>query len=1041
MTAHRSATGKPARRLFALTLFLTLLVWACATTAFATTSVLIVNPQNSENVSGLIAPAMYLVNGTAFDADSVNLFIFKTGMAQPGSPTATAFPRRGVWEYSWDISGAGFVNGDTYTIKAVGVKKGKDQASVMATLVKIDKPATGPSGGLTLLPSSVDSSLYLNATTIGGSVNVQYRARSNAALTTINYGETTGVANASTLDSKFLNSDNGATLYVTYPFNSAIASFRTLFVKFADAANTSALFQRTILVDTLSPVVGATVSSSSILSGAAPRTILSGIATDPNSGAVAPGSNYASGIADVKILAFRNTDAAGVATDPNDLTNYLVFSAQITYGATAGAAVAWQAQLPDANGSALQAGIYDFTVMATDNAGNVSAAVNKTNVAINTAVPNTPSFATPAAGALLGGGTGNPATIAITGTAGNPAGASSTDTLTTHVFVDGSEITPLGTDTVVGTSFSVTWNITNFPNATNDGPHNITAYTVNSAGAAGPTATRTVTVDNIVPSLAFTSPASGATVGGKVFPINFTVSDLHLAAWTLKDAGNNTIATGTTSGSFTGLWNTTLAGAASPLTLSASDSATPANANSITRAFTINNAAPTITANPPAPASPFGTTSATATPVKDPVQVAVAVTDPAAGNSVSWNAFVDNTAPDTTTATLLSSGTGKVFTTPQVGSFASLTLPPTLGQAGLASGVHSLTFVAQNSFGVYSAPQTVFVSINNNAPNTPSFATPTAGALLGGAAPNPATFTITGAASNPAGAPAGDVLTTHVFVDGSEITPLGTDTVVGTSFSVTWNITNFPNATNDGPHNITAYTVNSAGAAGPTATRTVTVDNIVPSLAFTSPASGATVGGKVFPINFTVSDLHLAAWTLKDAGNNTIATGTTSGSFTGLWNTTLAGAASPLTLSASDSATPANANSITRAFTINNAAPTITANPPSPAPAFGTTSATATPVKDPVQVAVAVTDPAAGNSVSWNAFVDNTAPDTTTATLLSSGTGKVFTTPQVGSFASLTLPPTLGQAGLGIGRPFADVRRAEQFRRLLCAADRFRQHQ
>ena len=502
----------------------------------------------------------------------------------------------------------------------------------------------------------------------------------------------------------------------------------------------------------------------------------------------------------------------------------------------------------------------------------------------------------PTAIALLGGAAPNPATFTITGAASNPAGAPAGDVLTTHVFVDGSEITPLGTDTVVGTSFSVTWNITNFPNATNDGPHTITAFTTNSANAPGPTSdSLSVTVDNIVPSLAFTSPASGATVGGKVFPINFTVSDLHLAAWTLKDAGNNTIATGTTSGSFTGLWNTTLAGAASPLTLSASDSATPANANSITRAFTINNAAPTITANPPSPAPAFGTTSATATPVADPVQVAVAVTDPAAGNSVSWNAFVDNTAPDTTTATLLSSGTGKVFTTPQVGSFASLTLPPTLGQAGLASGVHSLTFVAQNSFGVYSAPQTVFVSINNNLPNRVVISAPTPGLLIGGAAPNPATFTITGTASNPAGAPAGDTLSTHVFVDGSEITP--TAGVSGATFSVAWDTTNFPTTPNDGPHTITAYTVNSAGKRSPLPDTAVavTVDNIVPSLAFTSPASGATVGGKVFPINFTVSDLHLAAWTLKDAGNNTIATGTTSGSFTGLWNTTLAGAASPLT--------------------------------------------------------------------------------------------------------------------------------------------------
>ena len=192
------------------------------------------------------------------------------------------------------------------------------------------------------------------------------------------------------------------------------------------------------------------------------------------------------------------------------------------------------------------------------------------------------------------------------------------------------------------------------------------------------------------------------------------------------------------------------------------------------------------------------------------------MTDPAAGNSVSWNAFVDNTAPDTTTATLLSSGTGKVFTTPQVGSFASLTLPPTLGQAGLASGVHSLTFVAQNSFGVYSAPQTVFVSINNTAPNKPVITSPTAGALLG------ANVFITGTASNPAGAPAGDTLSTHVFVDGSEITP--TAGVSGATFSVLWTTGAFK----DGQRGISAYTVNPSGTKSATTSLTVTVDNTAP---------------------------------------------------------------------------------------------------------------------------------------------------------------------------------------------------------------------
>ena len=1010
MTAQRSATPQPLRRppLLALPLLLLLLAVA-ALPAFAATSVGILNPQSGDFVSGALSPAAYTINGIAHDADQVGLVI-------DGGAVTLVPVKRGAWEYVWSVGA--FADASSHTIVAVGYKKGLAQTTTAQNLtttpafslplsvtVTIDKSAS-PNGAVNLFPGLVDSALYLNTTTIGSSISVQYRAipAAGKTLASINYLDNANAVVVTALDGKSLNQDGpGATdLRASYIF-SAISSapLRTLTASFTDNTPlTSNPFTRHIIADDTAPTASlvAAVNANITLGGvASPAFVLTGFAQDVNGS----NGNALSGIADVKVLARRVKDEAGLAVSDN----FLVIPAQLANGANVGSQVTWQAVLPPGT----LVGTYDFDILATDNAGNQttklsSANINQAGIVVNLVTPTaTLNTIKNAASVDVTGGIGKGTltfNISAATATGNIAAYQIFDTFQgVTTSASGGAIVPSpATGSITNLNVSPAYNT-----ATGlDGLHAYTLVVVDSQGNTTTTAPKTVTIDNASASGAFTAPASAALVSGTV-ALTGTVSDnLLLKSWALTEGGvalpgmsskNYTIIDNVASDTFSySLDTTALTAGMHTFTLTVNDQAgnTPFTT---TLTLRVANTPPTIT--PTAPASGAF--------VSNPVAISGTVNDPLSSGPVQWNVF-DGLASVPGPLSL----NGGLFPTPQTGNFTNLNLPVTL-----TPGQHTLVFVAESAAGVFSVgPQaTLIVNVDDTAPNAPAFTAPASGALLGvgltvvngvTTGPGVTTVAITGTASETS-PPAGNALTTHVFVDGSEITPA----VTGATFSFTWNISTFPNTPNDGLHTITAYTINSSGKQSTVTSRTVTVDNTAPALAFTAPAAGSTAGGKVFAVSFSVSDAHISAWTLKDAGNNTISSGTTNGSFTANWNTTLAGAASPLTLLATD--TLNNANTITRAFTINNAPPTIAVTP------LSTSAAIPTPVADPVLVSVTVSDPTTSGTVSWNAFVDNTAPDTTSATLLTTGTRKVFAAAQCGNFSNLTLPALLGQGTLTNG--------------------------
>ena len=618
MTAQPRGTACLLRRPPSLALLLALLFGAVALPVLATTSVTVVNPQPSENISAQLLPTMYLVNGIAYDADSVNVTI--DALAPVNVPV-----KRGVWEFAWDLSnGAVYTDGSTHTITVVGVKKGVAQtnteANPAATSVAIERLTTRPSGGLTLIPSSVDSGLYLNAGTIGGKVNVQYRglARLGQNLTTIKYGETSSVVNSAALVGDQLNNDSASPdLRVSFTFDpTSTANFRALFARFVDngtagtpvAGNTSLLYQRRILVDSVLPTVDS-IASTVTQSGGGPRVILSGTAHDPNTAPVAPGGNAISGIADIKILAVRVKDVSGTTIATPGPGDYLVIPAQITSGATAGATITWQAQFPDANNTTLLAGTYNFTVIATDNAGNASDPIadgnnaKKTGVVINAAPPTAALTAPTALNGFVRGldSAGAAATVPLQIVVGDPTALKDWNITEGGTQIAGTSVSKTYTLLSATTTDTVTaqWDVS--AQGATSTSHTLT-LTVDDFAGNTTTTTLTVTVDKLAETV--TVPVVTATGTGIKDPtsgyfsgdakINATISGGNLVGWQLLDGATllASDATGTvTDPNFTWHTKTAATDGSHVLTLTATYKA--GNAVTKTTTVTTDNTPPT----------------------------------------------------------------------------------------------------------------------------------------------------------------------------------------------------------------------------------------------------------------------------------------------------------------------------------------------------------------------------------------------------------------------------------------------------------------
>ena len=144
-----------------------------------------------------------------------------------------------------------------------------------------------------------------------------------------------------------------------------------------------------------------------------------------------------------------------------------------------------------------------------------------------------------------------------------------------------------------------------------------------------------------------------------------------------------------------------------------------------------------------------------------------------------------------------------------------------------SNGTHTLVAVARDLLGVTYASDPVTVTVFNDlTPPAVAVTAPIAGATVAGS------VTISANASDNVG-----VVGVQFRLDGANLG--GEDTTA--PYSVAWNTT----TVTSGPHTLTAVARDAAGNATTSAGITVTVDNVGPTVAISSPANGATVAGTI----------------------------------------------------------------------------------------------------------------------------------------------------------------------------------------------------
>jgi hypothetical protein len=518
-------------------------------------------------------------------------------------------------------------------------------------------------------------------------------------------------------------------------------------------------------------------------------------------------------------------------------------------------------------------GSHTLVVNAVDQAGNAAPAVTRTFVLDNTAPVI--SVTAPAAGAFLRG----PVTLMFAATDANP-GATATATL------DGAPITSPHTLNI-------------------EGPHTLVVNATDAAGNPAAAVTRTFTIDNTAPTLTVTAPASGSFVRGPVTP-TFSATDNFPPATVSATLDGNPFLSGTpinTEGSHT-------------LVVNAVDRAGNA-APAVTRTFILDNTAPVISVTAPAAGAflrgpvtlTFAATDpnpgATATATLDgavitsphtlniegPHTLVVNATD-AAGNpaaAVTRTFTIDNTAP---TLTVTAPASGSFVRGPVTPTFSATdNFPPATVSATLdgnpflsgtpinTEGSHTLVVNAVDRAGNAAPAVTRTFILDNTAPVI-SVTAPAAGAFLRG----PVTITFAATDANPGA-------TATATLDDAPITSPHTLNI-------------------EGPHTLVVNATDAAGNPAAAVTRTFTIDNTAPTLTVASPADGGAVQGPV-TLTFNASDLNPGA---------TISATLNGAPITSPW-TIVAGGAYTLVVNATDAAGNA-ASTVTRAFLVDNAAPT-----------------------------------------------------------------------------------------------------------------------
>lgn len=561
-------------------------------------------------------------------------------------------------------------------------------------------------------------------------------------------------------------------------------------------------------------------------------------------------------------------------------------------------------------------GSHVLSVLARDTSGNTASA--NRNFIISNQVPTTPVPTSTSMQDMT------PPTVAFTAPASNAsvsgstllqAEASDAGGIASVHFKIGS--TDLATDT--SAPYGASFDTSGYTN----GSYTLTAIAKDVAGNIE-TASRTITIANVVappadttaPSVAFTSPASGASVLGSI-SVAVSASDSVGISLVQFKIGSTILADD--SDAPYGLTLDTTAFANGPYTLTAIAVDAAGNPGIVTRPITISN----VIVPPPDTSAP-----------------SLVITSPASGATVSGTVTVDATASDNIGVSSVQFKVGSTV----IGTDTSFPYSTSLNTGAFVDGSLTITAVVSDAAGnITSATRSVMVSNvivpppDVSAP-TVSFSAPASGATVSGS------MTVSATASDNVG------VTSVQFKIGSTV--IGTDT--SSPYSATLDSVAYAN----GSQTLTVVATDAAGNAG-TATRSITISNVAapvddehPEGTFTSPAANATVNGTI-TISMTATDATGVASIQFKVGSTVIGTDTTSPYSATFDTTTVTNGVYVITATATD--TLGNFAYFTRSITVANNAP--------PPPA------------DVTAPTVSITSPLNGATVSGSTSLQATASD------------------------------------------------------------------
>jgi subtilisin family serine protease len=432
-------------------------------------------------------------------------------------------------------------------------------------------------------------------------------------------------------------------------------------------------------------------------------------------------------------------------------------------------AVSWDSQT-------ITDGSYSFTAKAYDAAGNLG-----TSAAVTLITDNTGPVAiitAPANGAVVRG-----SAVSITATAVDGAGVQKVE------FYRDSDVL-IGTDTT--SPYSLTWDTT----ALSSGAHTLNAVATDLLGNISTSTAVALTVDNTAPTVAITSPANAAKVGGTITIATDAADNVGVSKVQFyRDSG--TLLGTTLAAPFNFVWNTTsVSGSSHTLYVVATDTAGN-TATSASIAITLDNTLPSC--------------SLTA-PNSNALLTGTAVTISASASDSSGVAKVDFYRDSNV---LLATDT----TSPYSFSWDSTTV---------ASGAHTLFAIATDAAGNTKTSSVINVTVDNVAP-TVSLTAPADGGVISGT-----TTLIATASDNVAISKVEFYRDNNILVDSDTSSP----------YSQSWNTTSTPT----GQHTMYAVAIDTAGNRTTSVVANMTIDNAAPTVTITSPLNGATV-----PRNTTVT--------------------------------------------------------------------------------------------------------------------------------------------------------------------------------------------